>query len=289
MNLTTIEPQSHAARMVFPPRPVSCLPTLFSLAGLAFFFCIVASPAVHGAPINYGSFTGNTVHYVDVTEDSNSGDTLPLFGVPIVTGDSIDFNPVGFDANATNGSVDITDSNLSFAVHAKPGFAINNINLDEAGDTTMAGFGNDSTVTSVTADGALNIFEVDGMGISVISRPISLVFTPSNGDYKLLTDGGGGPLFHTQWSGSLFLNIAQILTQEGQPFVTGATKISINIDNTLTAVSQVGTTALIAKKDFGGVSITVNRPPSGEIPEPATAALVLSAVLGLFLRRQAVR
>src|SRR5688572_27893436 len=112
-------------------------------------FCLlslVAAQVTDAAPINYGSFMGNTVTYVDVTEDTNSGDTQPLFGAPTVTGDSIDFNPVGFDANATGaGGNDITDAQLSFMVVAKDpfgsDFGITNINFSEAGDTTMAGLG----------------------------------------------------------------------------------------------------------------------------------------------------
>jgi hypothetical protein len=54
--------------------------------------------------------------------------------------------------------------------------------------------------------------------------------------------------------------------------VPNATKVSIDITNTLTASSQAGTAAMINKKDFGGISITVN------IPEPTSLVLV---VLGL--------
>ncbi len=288
MNWTTVELQSHAARVVSAQRPAYFRFKLLGLAGTV-ALCLATIQQSHGAPINYGSHVGNTVSYIDVTEESNSGDTLPLFGAPLYSADSIDFNPVGFDANSTGGGADITDSNLSFGVHANPGFAINNINFKESGDTTLAGIGTDATFTKVTADGVLSITEVDGQLITVISTPIALTFTPSAGDFGLLTDGGGGPFFHAQWFGSLSLNIAQILTTAGQPFVAGATKISINIDNTLTAVSQLGTSSLISKKDFGGVSITINAPPSGGIPEPATGVLAGCAMLGLLLWRRASR
>jgi hypothetical protein len=58
----------------------------------------------------------------------------------------------------------------------------------------------------------------------------------------------------------------------------------------LVAVSQQGTSALIDKKDFGGISIRVNVPgePGGgpEIPEPTTFVLVGLGMLGLAVVRR---
>jgi hypothetical protein len=245
-----------------------------------------------GTPVNYGTFVGNTVAYVDVSEDSNSGDPLPLFGAPTVSGDSLDFNPIGFNAHASGAAgSDITDANLTFGVSALPNFAIKNITLSEAGDTTLSGFGTNATITSVTADGHLNISEVDGSGIGVIAVPIALTFTPNGGLYKF-GDHGGGPIFHTAFSGSLFLDIQQILNDHFVSFQGGATKISIDIDNTLVATSEDGTFSLIAKKDFGGVSVTVNNPLGGggpNSPEPTSLVLAFLGFAGLAIRRLAVR
>jgi hypothetical protein len=216
-------------------------------------------------------------------EDANSaGDAPPLFGAPTVSGDSIDFNPVGFNAASSGGGADITDGQLTFGVKAKTDYAINNLSLSEAGDTTLAGIGNDGTITVVRATGILNVHEVDFVGINVLSLPISLSFAPSNGDYGMLTDGGGGPFYHTQWSGSQLLDVKNLLDANNIDYDQGATRISVNLDNVLIAVSQAGTTALIAKKNFGGLSITVNVPPGGGgIPEPASAALAGLALLAV--------
>src|SRR3712207_4160532 len=62
------------------------------------------------AQINYGTFMGTHVIYTNITEDTGASEPLPLFGPPTVTGDSIDFNPVGFDAASTNIGSDITSS-----------------------------------------------------------------------------------------------------------------------------------------------------------------------------------
>jgi hypothetical protein len=244
---------------------------------------------------------GTHVTYVNVTEDSGE-EALPLFGAPTVTGNSIDFNPVGFDAASSNGGTDITDSNLVFMVTAKSGSRISELVFSEAGDTTLAGNvapGSMTTSTAVFATGVLDIHEVDFVGINHISVPFSFTFTPSGGTYFLGTDGGGGPVFHTQWSGSVTLDIDSILAANGIIVPPGpvdpeggATKISIDLDNTLVAVSQDGTSSVISKKDFGGITIRTNvrTEPGGdpEIPEPTAFVLAALGLVGVIARRQRV-
>lgn len=246
------------------------------LAVLAMFSLVALAGMLHAAPINYGDFSGNTVDYLQVTEDANSaGDAPPLFGAPSVSADSLDFDPVGFSASATGAAgIDVTDGNLKFTIMSKGGHAIDMVSLAEAGDTTLSGFGTDATFTSVTGQGVMNILSVDGVGITPIVVPINLVMTPSGGTYFLGTDGGGGPLYSTGWSGSWLKNVKQVLIDNSIAHNLGATKVSINLDNTLTAHSEAGTFSLIAKKDFGGLSVTVN------IPEPAT--WVLASVCGVL-------
>lgn len=234
------------------------------------------------ATIVYGDYSGTTVDYKQVREDANSVDDVPpLFGAPSVTGDSIDFDPVGFNAAAGNaGGIDITDGNLAFDIVAKPTFAINNVRFTEAGDTTLAGFGTDATFTSATARIFLDISEVDGVPISEINYSTSMTFTPNGGTFKLGTHGGGGPLYQTIWDGVVDVDINQILTDAGVPFVKGATFVSVNLDNTLVASSQNGTTSFIAKKDADGVTITTN------LPEPSSMLLALLGAGGLGLIRR---
>ena len=77
----------------------------------------------------------------------------------------------------------------------------------------------------------------------------------------------------------LFVDVHDALIKSGTPFVRGATKVTVNIDNVLVATSQAGTSATIAKKDF--ITITTN------IPEPASACLILmAAAAGLVTCRQ---
>jgi hypothetical protein len=222
--------------------------------------------------------------YLDVTEDANSaGDDPPLFGAPNISGDSLDFDPVGFSASATGASGnDITDGNLKFDIVAKPGKYLTNVQFAEAGDATLAGFGTDATFVSVTAMLFIDIEEVDGVAITPVNVMASMAFTPS-GAYDLATHGGGGPLFSTGWSGSVTIDLLQALTDNNVPFVNGATRVTFNLDNTLTALSEAGTSSLIAKKDFDGLTVTAN------VPEPGSLALASLALLGLsasLLRRR---
>ena len=57
-------------------RTFSCL---LSSALAAIIVCSAHLPA-HAVPINYGSHVGTTVDYINVTEDTTTGDSQPLFG-----------------------------------------------------------------------------------------------------------------------------------------------------------------------------------------------------------------
>jgi len=255
-------------------RSVLCL-RVASLFGVA---CLVLVPSlVRAAAIDYGDFVGDTVLFQQVTEDSGT-DPGPLYGPPTVTGNSLDFDPVSFNAFATGaGGSDVTDGTLSLAIEAKPGHGILSLLFDEAGDFTLLGFGSDNTLASVRAPFFINILEVDGAPIQPINISAVMNVAPDDGQYRLV-EQGGGPLQQGNWSGHLIVDIAQHVTDAGHDFVRGATKLSVTLDNTLTALSEEGTSAFIAKKDFGGTSITVM---GGEVPEPSTAVLFAAAVMGI--------
>jgi hypothetical protein len=277
--------------ILFYPRVLrACWVAVFSTSALV----LTLAPVVQSqaASINYGNFSGTTVDYQMVTE-SSSTDPGPLFGAPTVSGDTLDFNPVGFSASSSNGgAADITDGQLLFMVKAKPGLGLGSIVIDERGDTSLAGFGTDATFTSVSLNGVLNISEVGGVAINTIALPIAFSsIGPSGGTYGLTTDFGGGPGGTIAWNGSALIDLtpanplvaAAYAAQNLDPKVP-VTKISVNFDNTLIALSQAGTSALIAKKDQ--LIIIVRNPPGGDVPEPASAMLALLTMIGAAVVRR---
>ncbi|HEX3358192.1 MAG TPA: PEP-CTERM sorting domain-containing protein [Tepidisphaeraceae bacterium] len=266
---------------------------------------VLAGSITYPNPAN-GSFAGNTVIYGPdfgpadhgVTESSIT-DPVPLFGSPTVTGDSISFTPTGFGTFASGGSVDVTDGQLVFKILAKPSFVINNVSFSEAGITTLFGSGTDITHTDVSADGILNILQVDGVGINSIPVPIHLLFTPlttapparpgdplgTSGTFRLVSDG---PLSSQDWNGSQGISLNQVLIDHGITFTHGVTLLSVDMDNTLIAQSQLGTIALIDKKFFGGLSITVNQGSGGgpNGPEPTSLVLACLGFIGVLGARR---
>src|SRR5688500_6971597 len=115
MTRQSIEFSCGAARALFGKSGWCASLPLAVLLAACLLLVFISQPSV-GAQINYGSHMGTHVTYVNVTEDSGEDEPLPLFGAPTVTGNSIDFNPVGFDAASSDGGSDITDSNLVFMV-----------------------------------------------------------------------------------------------------------------------------------------------------------------------------
>ena len=154
---------------------------------------------------------------------------------PTVSGDSLDFDPVGFNANATGAAgIDVTDGNLNFTIMAHAGYAIDMVSLSEAGDTTLAGFGTDVTFTSVTGMGVLNILAVDGVGIA---RDCGTDQFDVHAVGRHLWPGHRRrrrpALLRRGWSGSWLKNVEQVLIDNNVAYNLGATKVSINLDNTL--------------------------------------------------------
>ncbi|MEK7779961.1 MAG: PEP-CTERM sorting domain-containing protein [Verrucomicrobiota bacterium] len=243
--------------------------------------CLYASTDSRAAT-NYGNFSGTTVTFENVTEWSPTGDPLPLYGAPVVIGNTLDFTP-SFFSSATNGANDVTDGTLSFLLKAKPGNAITSVLFSERGDFTFTGIGGTiNTYVSVTATFFIDIYKVDGVALMTpLQLTETATFTPSaSGIFDKVAYPT--PPNTRLWTGSLNLNVNNALTSALIPYINGATEISFELDNILVAQSETGTSATITKKDFKGFGVTVN-----EVPEPTSLALLFCGAGWLLIRRKA--
>jgi hypothetical protein len=276
-------------------QPVVCTLLVALAVGLAL------PSHVKSAELLYGDMMGNDVTFLAVREASD--DPLPLYGAPnlvsppsptfpcvladncTVNGNSLTFSPQLFDAVSENQSPlsESTDGQLLFMAQAKPGQAIQNVHFQEGGAFTVSGIGaTDDTRVDVSSIGFVTVNEVDGVGVDPIAIPIDMLFdfgAGGNGEWRFLSEGTANGQI---WNGMDLINVSQALMDRGVSFDVGATKVTVNLDNTLFAQSEDVGTARIDKKLF--FIVTVN------VPEPASLSLVLAgAVVACFTRRRRVR
>ncbi|XAL99260.1 PEP-CTERM sorting domain-containing protein [Phycisphaeraceae bacterium D3-23] len=236
---------------------------------------IAVGTQTDAAPINYGDFSGTTVMYLDVTETANSpGDTAPLFGAPSIVGDQLDFDPAGFSAAGNGGSSDITDAQLNYTLMSAPGTVITSFTVSESGDYSLVGTGSAATqVAYGMSIASITVLEIDG---AALGTPITLAAASAFGTADL----SGGTTVATPWDLSISYDVNAALTAAGIDYDFGASKIEIVIDDSLFALSESGSAALIAKKNF-----TINT--DTDIPEPGSLALLGLGGLLIARRRRA--
>jgi hypothetical protein len=246
----------------------------FASAAVAALMC---SSSTLAASINYGDFNdiagGGLVTFTAVTESSGT-DPVPLYNAPTTLVDSLDFNTTSFAAQATDGSVDITDGQLNFGLVAEPGKAFSAIDISEAGDYTLAGSGTAATSIAAGLVMFVTIQEVDGVALA---SPVTVSTTVSD-DADLANDAG----IALPWDLSVGIDLLGELDTAGIIYNLGVTKADVVLNNTLLAFSEQGTIAFIAKKEFA-LDVTT------EVPEPTTAGLALLALASLGLAAPAER
>lgn len=237
----------------------------------------LASATLLAAPLNHGNFFGATVDYLNVTETSNFPlNVEPKFGAPTITGDSLDFDPQGFSVTSIGGVPAFMDVQLNFTIMSHINRAITNIRVDELGDFSLLGIGTANTAISYALSlASIKVFEIDHVPLA---SPLTLPSLSVSGSENLISSPGSGQ----SWSLSADYDVAQSLLNSGIPFNFGATKIEIALDNTLAALSESQSIAFVAKKDVGGVSISVET-----IPEPSSLMMLAGFCLaGSAFRRQ---
>ncbi|HVM61195.1 MAG TPA: hypothetical protein VMV72_10045 [Verrucomicrobiae bacterium] len=236
---------------------------------------LIASPALveaAGTNIYYGDRVGTSITYSNIFEYSGS-DPTPLYGSPIISGNSLIFNNMTFSALATNGSSKITDGQINFDIHSNGsvGQWIDELQFKELGDTTLAGTGTANTYTMPAIAVDLTIEAVD-------FSPFADFFNQFYQTNVVFAKFTLPPPTSEDWNGMLTIDLASYLASVGYPD-EHVTEVSVVSDNTLSAGSEPGTEAFIAKK-VEGLQVTAM-----SIPEPSTLCLlVLSGTLLLIGR-----
>lgn len=223
--------------------------------------CLLAIAPTQAAMMNYGTFTSDTVDFIDVTEDNL--ETSLFYDVQGAVGDVLLIDPDGFAVQKNPGpGASFLDSELEMVIMAHDGEKIDFISLTEEGDYTVTG---DARVDATMAY-FWQILEVDNVAITPISGSGSTMFTTST--------PGTGEL----WDLGFHVDLDAVLAGEGM--TGGVTKASFRFDNSLVAdAADDLSVAFIKKKQLGGVQVMV--------PEPAGLLSACFGLLGLLgLRRR---
>lgn len=219
------------------------------VGGLAAGVLFLASPAAEASTIY--NLTGGTL--TDLVESSVT-DPLPLFGSPLVGGDSITFSTGPFAAAQAGVGSDITAGQLSFVIQADPGLFIESISLDEIGDFLMLG-----NTAGVTAGGTLVATVLDPLTGGFVSSPISF-------DQAFPLAGTGSGI----WSGEATVDLSHL----------NVTSVRIDLDNILIASSDAPADAAFIDKKALTVSVDFS-----EVPEPASLMLMGLGLVSVMRRR----
>jgi len=228
------------------------------------------------ATISYGDFNINPpgIMFIDVRESSGT-DPLPLFGPPDPFPIGLDFDPtfVSTPNYAGGANLDVTDGQLNYTIMSTTGVAIDKINLFESGAYRLLGTGTAATKAGASAFVQATVTQIDGVNVS----PISLTPVSASVLFDLLANPSPGL---SPWSLGLTLDVGAQLTSREIPYILGATKVEVVIDNNLATISEPLAIAYIDKKDFR-TDVDI------QVPEPAALALLIGGCLplGVMARR----
>jgi hypothetical protein len=142
------------------------------LAVSIFLMSQTLSGAIFAAPV---TLVGNTI---DFTFDDAM---LGLFGQANVSGNTLYFTPIGFQAKSLNGAgYALTNDTINVKVAAHPGWSFSNIDLTEKGDYLLLGSGSTADVA-----GQMRVFDLahpltDVTASILPTHPLNLMSAPTH-------------------------------------------------------------------------------------------------------------
>lgn len=193
------------------------------------------------------TLTGDTVDY---TFDDT---LLGLFGTPTLSGDTLSFTPVEFQAESLNGAgIDLTNNTVNVQVTAHSGYTFSSIDMLERGDYMLLGGGSSADVA-----GQIRVFDV--------ANPLSDVTTAIAPDAPMTETGGST----TNWTAS---NSTDLSTW------TDAQTVNVTWQNLLIGDTNSSSSLAFVDKKYGGLTATVAAVTP--VPEAEVSAMMLAG-LGL--------
>lgn len=198
---------------------------------------------------------------IDGDDVSFTYDDATLFGPANIIGNSIFFLPTTFKAESLNGIGAVTENQtLNITIEAiTAGYAIDSFLLQESGDYKLNGSGASSNVNGMLA--VTSLTKTTGVTFPMPFREEQFF------DTGALADTAGAP---ASWSTGAGIDLGTITGWEQD------TKVTVTIENLLTATTLNNGEQAFVEKKFGGVGLSIN-----PIPVPAAVWLFGSGLIGL--------
>jgi hypothetical protein len=215
------------------------------MAAGAFLLAQAFSGAAFAASV---TLTGTSVDFT--FDDALVG----LFGQPTLSGDTLSFTPVDFNATSTNGEgYKLTDNTVNVQMTAHSGYAFSSIDLAERGDYMLQGGGSTANVA-----GQVRVYDMNDP-----SKDVTTNIAPSAAMDQT------GTSTHP-WSAA---NSTDLSTW------TGTKSVNVSFQNLLVASTSGSSSLAYVDKKYGGLTATTTAVTP--VPEAQSSAMMLAG-LGLI-------